>query len=77
MESVNILIESEKINGKTIYIASSPDVNVFVEAPTVEEVKKKFIEAVKHHLKTFPEERPCLTENKKEIEMPMITKVFL
>ena len=61
MKGVNILIESENVNGKLIYIASSPDINIFTEAPTVEEVKKKFIVAIKHHFKVFPEEKSSNT----------------
>jgi len=73
---VNIIIETEKVENKTIFIASSPDINVFVEGSTIEEAKEKFIDGVKSHLKTFPEEKQLLMQNK-EYDMPLVTKVFL
>ena len=72
-----MIIETEKVENKTVFIASSPDINVFVEAKTIEEVREKFVEAVKIHLKTFPEEREMLINTQKECEMPLLTKVFL
>ncbi|OYT41832.1 hypothetical protein B6U80_00255 [Candidatus Pacearchaeota archaeon ex4484_26] len=76
---VNIIIEREKQNGKVVFIASSPDVNVFAEGKTIDEAKRKFIEGVKIHLKTFPEEKASLIKEQKEqeYEMPLVTKVFL
>ncbi len=73
---INIVIEREKKDSEVIFIASSPDVNVFAEGKDIDEVRKKFIEGVKHHLETFPEERELLSE-KENFEMPMIQKIFL
>ncbi len=57
---INILIETEKKDGKTIFIASSPDINVFAEGETIDEAKSKFIHGVEAHLETFPEEKQSL-----------------
>ena len=73
---VNIIIEPEKVGNKTVFIASSPDINVFAEGNTIEEAKEKFVDGVKSHLKTFPEEKQLLRQNK-EYDMPLVTKVFL
>lgn len=75
---INIIIEEEKVGEKSFFIASSPDINVFAEGSTIEEVREKFVKAVKFHLEQFPEERQQLVvENKREINMPMLSKVFL
>jgi len=54
---INIVIEREKKGSEIIFVASSPDINVFTEGKDIEEVREKFIEGVKHHFETFPEER--------------------
>ena len=54
---INIIIEREKQDSGTVFIASSPDVNVFAEGVSIDEAKSKFMEGVKHHFETFPEER--------------------
>ncbi len=69
---VNIIIESEG----DVFVGSSPDINVFVEGSTIDEVKKKFSDAVVHHLETFPEERQVLGK-KEKFEMPMIQRIFI
>lgn len=46
---VNIIIEREG----DVFIASSPDINVFAEGETIDEVRKKFAEGVAHHLEVF------------------------
>ena len=69
---VNIIIEREE----NVFIVSSPDINVFVEGSTIDEVKKKFSDAVAHHLETFPEERQVLVR-KEKFEMPMIQRIFI
>jgi len=73
---INIIIETEKQNGKTIFIASSPDINVFAEGETIDEAKEKFVEGIKIHLKNFPEEKNLLVK-KEKYEMPLVTRVFL
>ena len=52
---INIVIEREKTDSGIIFIASSPDINVFAEGKDIGEVRRKFIGAVKHHFETFPE----------------------
>jgi len=75
---INIVIEREKTNSGIIFIASSPDINVFAEGKDIDEVRRKFIWAVKHHFETFPEERPTLIKKKNfEFEMPLIQRIFL
>ena len=75
---INIVIEREEVDGKTVFIASSPDINVLAEGETIEEATIKFSEGAKHHLETFPEERNFLIKKEeKKYEMPIITKVFL
>ncbi len=75
---INIVIETEKQEGKTFFIASSPDINVLAEGKTIDEVKEKFENGVKEHLKAFPEERSLLVkEEKEEFDMPLLTKIFL
>lgn len=54
---INIIIETEKQEGKTLFMASSPDINVVTEGKTINEVKEKFEAGVREHLKTFPEEK--------------------
>ena len=54
---VNIIIEREKKGSEIVFVASSPDVNVFAEGKNIDEVREKFIEGAKHHLEAFPEER--------------------
>lgn len=73
---VNLVIEREKVNGSDIFIASSPDINVFAEGKTIEEAKKKFIRGVRTHLENFPKEKELLVRQE-QYEMPMLTKVFL
>lgn len=73
---INIIIEREKQGNKTIFIASSPDINVFAEGKTIDEAQNKFVKAVKFHLKNFPEDKELLTK-KEECEMPLITRMFL
>ena len=71
---INIIIEQE---GDT-FIASSLDVNVLAEGKTSDEAKEKFIEGVKHHLQTFPEDKKLLIKPEEEnFEMPMIQRIFL
>ena len=41
---INIIIEKEKTDAEIIFIASSPDINVFVEGKNIAEVRDKFIE---------------------------------
>lgn len=76
---LNIVIEREKIsNGSDVFIATSPDINVFVEGRTIDEAIDKFIDGAKFHLESFPEERNDLMQSSEEkFEMPMVTKVFL
>lgn len=75
---INIVIEREKKGSEIMFMASSPDINVFAEGRDIDEVKSKFIEGVKHHLETFPEERQLLIKGEKEkFEMPMIQRIFL
>lgn len=74
----NIIIENEKVKNKIVYIASSPDINVFAEGKSIDEAKSKFIKAVKFHLKNFPEDRKALIVEEKQIyEMPLLTRAFL
>lgn len=75
---INIIIEREKQGSETIFVASSLDVNVFAEGKSIGEVREKFIEGLKHHLETFPEERELLIlKEKEEFEMPIIQKFFI
>ena len=76
---LNIVIEREKVsNGNDVFIATSPDINVFVEGRTIDEAIDNFIEGAKFHLDSFPQERKELTQTSEEkFEMPMVTKVFL
>ena len=75
---INIVIEREKKGSETIFIASSPDINVFAEGKNIDEVKEKFIEGVKNHFETFPEDRKSLISGEEErFEMPMIQRIFL
>lgn len=73
---INIVIEREKKGSEIIFVASSPDINVFTEGKNIEEVREKFIEGVKHHFETFPEEKKLLIK-KENFEMPMIQRIFL
>jgi len=73
---LDIIIEREEVEGETIFIATSPDINVFAEGKTIEIAVKKFIEGAKSHLETFPEEKNLLIKKVKK-EMPMVTRVFL
>mgnify|MGYP001576210734 CR=1 FL=1 len=57
---IDIVIEREEVEGETVFIASSPDINVFAEGKTIEESTENFIEGAKNHLETFPEERQFL-----------------
>jgi len=75
---INLVIEREKKESGFVFIASSPDINVFVEGKNIDEARNKFIEAVKHHLETFPEEKTILMkEEVSQFEMPIIQKIFL
>ena len=75
---LNIVIEKGKVKDSTMFIASSPDINVFAEGKTIDEAVNKFTEGARFHLESFPEERGSLIESDKEkFEMPMLTKVFL
>jgi len=73
---INIIIEKEKRDSEIVFIASSPYINVFVEGKNIAEVKDKFIEGVKNHLETFPEDRKLLMKQE-NLEMPIIQKIFL
>jgi len=73
---INIVIEREKKDSEIIFVASSPDINVFAEGKSIDEVRNKFIEGVKHHFETFPEEKELLI-TKEKFEMPMIQRIFL
>ena len=73
---INIVIERERQDSEIIFTASSLDVNVFTEGKSIDEVRERFIEGVRHHLETFPEEREILTKEEK-FEMPMIQRIFL
>jgi len=73
---INIVIERERKGPEIIFIASSPDINVFAEGKDIDGVKEKFIEGVKHHFKNFPEEKELLMKEE-NFEMPMIQKIFL
>ena len=75
---INIIIEREKKDSEIIFMASSPDINVFVEGKNIDEARQKFIEGVKHHFETFPKERISLTKKENfEFEMPLIQRIFL
>ena len=76
---LNIVIEREKVaDGKDVFIATSPDINVFVEGFTIDEAISKFVDGAKFHLESFPEEKEELIQSdEKKFEMPMVTKVFL
>ena len=75
---INIVIERERKDSEVVFIASSPDINVFVEGKDIDEVRNKFIRAVKHHLETFPKEKLSLIKEKNfEFEMPLIQRIFL
>ena len=41
---IDIVIEREEVEGETVFIASSPDINVFAEGKTIEESTENFIE---------------------------------
>ena len=73
---INIVIEREKRDSEIIFIASSPDINVFAEGKDIDEAKEKFTEGVKQHLEIFPEEKTTLMKEE-NFEMPMIQKIFL
>ena len=76
--AINIIIEREFIDKKEVFIASSPDINVFAEGESIDDAKKKFLEGVNSHLEVFPEEKECLvTEIKDRFEMPMLSRIFL
>ena len=75
---INIIIEREKKDSEIIFMASSPDINVFAEGRDIDEARNKFIGAVKHHFETFPEEKISLAREKNfEFEMPLIQRIFL
>ena len=73
---IDIVIEREEVDGKDIFIASSPDLNVFAEGETIEETTKKFVEGVRSHLEAFPQDRIFLIK-KMKLETPMVRRVFL
>jgi len=75
---LNIVIEREKVSDNDVFIATSPDINVFAEGKTVDEAVSKFIDGARFHLENFPEEKENLIQTEESrFEMPMITKVFL
>ncbi len=75
---INIVIEKEGKEFDTTFIASSPDINVFAEGKNIDEAKRKFIEGVKNHFETFPEDKKALIiEEDEKFEMPMIQRIFL
>lgn len=75
---ITIIIEKEEHNDIITFIASSPEINVLAEGKTVEEVRAKFIEGVKFHLKSFPEDKKLLIKGEKEMyDMPLVSRVFL
>ena len=75
---LNIVIEKGKVKNRIMFIASSPDINVFAEGKTIDEAVNKFTEGARFHLESFPEERGSLIKSDEEkFEMPMLTKVFL
>ena len=52
---LNIVIEREKVsNGCDIFIATSPDINVFVEGKTIDEAVANLREATELYLEEFP-----------------------
>ena len=70
---INIVIEREKRDSEVIFVASSPDINVFAEGNDIDGVRERFIEGVKNHFEAFPEDRISMTkENNFEFEMPII-----
>ncbi len=73
---INIVIEREKIGSEIIFIVSSPDINVFAEGKSIDEAKENFIEGVRNHFDTFPEEKEILMKEE-NFETPMIQKIFL
>ncbi len=73
---INIIIEKEKQDSNVVFVASSPNINVFAEGENIDEVRSKFIEGVKHHFETFPEERELLIK-KEKCERPLIQRIFL
>ena len=73
---INLIIEREKQGSEVIFVASSPDINVFTEGKNIDEAREKFIMGVKHHFETFPEEKELLIA-KEKFEMPMIQRIFL
>lgn len=75
--AVNIVIEREKVEGRDIFIVSSPDINVLTEGKTIDEAKRKFLEGLKIHLKEFPEEKESLIVGEEEYETPMVARLFL
>jgi hypothetical protein len=75
---INIVIERERKDSGVVFMASSPDINVFAEGKDIDETRSKFIRAVRHHFETFPEERTLLIKEKNfEFEMPLIQRIFL
>jgi len=72
---INIIIEKEKRDSEIVFIASSPDINVFVEGKNIAEVRGKFIEGVKNHLETFPEDRKLLMK-RGNLDMPIVQRIF-
>ena len=63
---INIIIEAERHKDKTVFIASSPDINVLAEGNSIDEARGSFIAGVKNHLRVFPEERKALYEEAEE-----------
>ena len=74
---INVVIEREKVEGKTIFVATSPDINVFAEGTNIDETLKKFKEGAEFHLESFPEERKSLTQEDNAFEMPIVARIFL
>jgi len=76
--AVNVVVEREKVDGREVFIASSPDINVFAEGKNIDEAMEKFREGVKFHLESFPEERKNLAVGEQDrYEMPLVARIFL
>jgi len=78
--AINLIIEKEN----DVFIASSPDINVFAEGKTIEEAKNKFLSGVKFYFENAPEEKKFFFSKKEEIvvtkenvELPMVQRIFL
>ena len=54
---IDIVIEREEVDGETVFIASSPDINVFAEGKTIEQATANFVAGANTHLETFLKKR--------------------